>query len=306
METLKILESEKYPKYKVIQRVITKEPSLKSEIVRTLITVAVVSAIIFGISFAEDLPFLKTSEPIIKRFSATGLVSKISDSEISLGEVESSDGSNVSTYTFNINTIERVESKNYDRLALTDLKVGDRIVVQGKDTDGVISVARIISFSTDESSSLIALTASSSLVTLASTSSSTTDSLVSSSTTINIAEQSATSSLENIGSTTDQVTASTSSDIIDSTSTPIITLPSISIDNATTSIESSSSTQDEVITSDTTSLEVIATSTNLNPPTIVDFVKDVVTTLTNTISGNNIDSNPSENTPTEPVPEPIQ
>jgi hypothetical protein len=115
----------------------------KIEFLKTLLIVLVVLISTWGITFALN----NNIEDATSNFSVLGTVSDISDSTITLTDARGSDDSGNTEYEINIDYLERVETRDYEPLIITDIKVGDTISGQGLTNGSVFFIKRIISFS---------------------------------------------------------------------------------------------------------------------------------------------------------------
>ena len=64
-------------------------------------------------------------------FSASGIISNISEDEINIEQASGSDKSTDTSYNLNIKYVKKVETNEYVALQLSNLKIGDKIIVQG-------------------------------------------------------------------------------------------------------------------------------------------------------------------------------
>ena len=73
------------------------------------------------------------------------LLFKVSETTLSI-DTQSSNDSSKTIYTLNTDTVVKIETRNYKPLTLSDIKIGDKVVVQGMENEGNITIKRIISF----------------------------------------------------------------------------------------------------------------------------------------------------------------
>lgn len=250
----------------IVEKIVLKNRSLFFELARMLVIIAVASGIVWGISNADNLPFnisqdhpRQSSNPA-KNFSAMGTVSEITDSSLSLENAKGSNDKTQTSYTFNIsNTGLKIQDQNDTSLNLLDIKLGDRIVVQGTLNDGVISIRKIISFATTSEVK----------VDVATSTASTTEELGTSTATTTDIDLDAVN-----GSSTPDTSSSTASTIDDSSSTTPPTILENIINTATTTLQNiidvvtgtGSSTLD-ITPATTTSDSIVETSSSDTPTT---------------------------------------
>jgi hypothetical protein len=115
----------------------------KIEFIKTLIIVLIVLASTWGITFALN----NNIEDATLNFSVLGTVATVSDSTITLIDARGSDDSGKNEYEINIDYLERVETRDYEPLIITDIKPGDTISGQGLTNGSLFFIKRIISFS---------------------------------------------------------------------------------------------------------------------------------------------------------------
>ena len=181
-----------------------------------------------------------TSVPKIENYSALGIVSDVSVSteNISISSGSDSDGAVAKDFSFDASTAKNIESGDYVKLSLNDIKAGDKVILQGIERSSTVTIRRIIDLSWN----------------LASTSVSTSTDVVATSTDAVASSTEATSTATSTASSTIVSTAS-STDIV-STSTIISTSTSTDSDaSSTPGIATSTSN------ADSTSTDVVATST---------------------------------------------
>jgi len=208
------------PQVQIVEKVIFQKQPWYIETLKVFLAIVIVSSAVWGISKADDLI---SDRPVSsKPFSVMGVVSSISETSLSL-HVTASDKE--TDYVFDTAPITTIQTSEYANITLQDIKVGDKIIVQGRESDGIPQPTRIISFS-----SVAIPTPSDEVATT--TASTTPEALVSVSTTT------ATTTIETPSSSTPEIT---------STSTP----------TATTSEEVASSTPGVVETIINTVQEVI-------------------------------------------------
>ena len=115
--------------------------SIKLGTLKMFSLIAVVTIISWGISYASN----NEIDSATKTFSMIGVVSAVSDDSIS---IEKAKGSITEETSFSINTkyVLKTETSNYSPLALSDVKVGDKIIAQGVTNGSIYFAKRIVSF----------------------------------------------------------------------------------------------------------------------------------------------------------------
>jgi len=147
----------------------------------------------------------------VQNYSAIGIVSGISSTTdaVSISGAEASDGDTGGELTFDLKAVNKIESTDYTKLSISDIYAGDKIVVQGLEDNGVITIKRVIDFSWDGSRAAIPTDLiSTSTVNLTATSTT-----VDTTGTIDITA----STTENTASTTIDLTATSTASTTDST-----------------------------------------------------------------------------------------
>lgn len=118
---------------------------------RLFIAIAVIAGVVGTISYADQI--LQPDKPIEKpipqkSFVAVGIVKEISATSLTLNPAIGPDKKE-GVFTIQLGKVRKIETKTYDRLTISDVQVGDKIIVQGTQSeDGEISANRIISFAT--------------------------------------------------------------------------------------------------------------------------------------------------------------
>jgi hypothetical protein len=151
MSKLLDLRNKGIEKVKVVERVIFKPRSFKYEMVRMFIVIFTVASIGFGISNADDIPIInqivspkEEVKPI--PFSAVGIISEINEQTLKISPAKSADNTEDSFF-ISLSKLKTIETNTFNELTITDLEVGDKIVVQGATLDGEIFARKIINFS---------------------------------------------------------------------------------------------------------------------------------------------------------------
>jgi autotransporter-associated beta strand protein len=83
-----------------------------------------------------------------KNFSTIGYITAISNSSVSLINANGV----ITPYTLDMSRLRKIETYQYVPLAITDLKIDDRIILQGLDENEIITITRIISFTSTPAS----------------------------------------------------------------------------------------------------------------------------------------------------------
>jgi hypothetical protein len=79
-------------------------------------------------------------------FSVFGFVSGIADTSFSVENINISEYASEPSYTFDVSTLEKIETNEYIPLQFSDIKVGDKIIVQGILDNNTTIAHRIVSF----------------------------------------------------------------------------------------------------------------------------------------------------------------
>jgi hypothetical protein len=223
-------------KVKIIETTVYEKPTAKREFSKVLIGILVVSLITLGITKANDFIFENEYENARENFSILGNVVEIVEDTLILNSI-SQDSDENTPYEININKLEYIQASNYNRLLITDVNVGDKIIVQGLTNGKIYFAKRIISFTVTESDL------------------------------IELAEEVATTTLD-VASTTDENASST-----DETSTDGVDSGSNSDENATTTVDTATTTEEIATTTDESAtiiedvIEEVSTSTESEPVT---------------------------------------
>ena len=228
-----------------------------NKFLKLLSVLVIICALGWGISsIAED-----DIASAHNNFSVVGIISDISDENISVEQAQGSDRSNKTSYTLNIKNLEKIETNKYQVLNLSDIKVGDKIIAQGLTNGSTFFIKRIISFADVVVKDDVFVT--------------TTENIVSTSSDSNF--QSGAS--DNVMASTSDNNGDISTSIIDqatSTTTPTST---DTVDTSTSSV----STSTEVVDVNATSTET-STTTDSIVDKVVDVVQEVIETVKETIS----------------------
>lgn len=124
----------------IIEKTVFEKRPWYQELAKTFFIILASSAIIWGISKADTAISSPVKQTPLKSFSAIGVVSNITDGTLSLLDGKSSE------QILDISNVSKIETKDYHPLSISDIKIGDKIIVQGALVSNGIEVRRIISF----------------------------------------------------------------------------------------------------------------------------------------------------------------
>ncbi|MCC7004770.1 hypothetical protein IT397_02525 [Candidatus Nomurabacteria bacterium] len=229
------------PQIKVVEKVVFKKVPWYLEALKITLGIAITTTVVWGVSNAdvaslvESLRDTKSEVPVIKNFSASGIVTGIQASTLSLTQADTSTEQNDISITVDISKVKKIESNHYEPLTISDIKLGDQVVVQGLMKNSDISISRIISFSYTKATS--------------------TDTATSTAT-----------STESTSTSTEQVSSSSTSDISSSTPDTSTTTPDTSTSTEQTATTTLTETISNIIDATTSILTGSSTDTNNNPP----------------------------------------
>ena len=224
----------------IVEKIVLKNRSMFFELSRMFITIAVASGIVWGISNANEIatttanfinPSLTTKET--KNFSAVGVVSNITDTYLSIDNAKSGDEAGPTSYTFDTSTIKKIESNHYYPLTLSQIQIGDNVIVQGLDKDGNIEIRRVIWYGTSTATGILTRNGevpTFATSTVATTTVATTTATTTATSTLDVATSTVSTSSPQAASTTDS-TSSTSSEQASSPQADATATPSL-IDEA--------------------------------------------------------------------------
>lgn len=114
----------------------------RNKLFRISTTVVIVLILSWGVSSVAD----DNIKSATNNFSAMGLVSDISDDSLEIKEARGSDKSGKTTYDLNIDNLEKIQTNKNEPINFTDIKEGDRIIVQGLTNGSTFFIKRIITF----------------------------------------------------------------------------------------------------------------------------------------------------------------
>jgi hypothetical protein len=244
--------------------------NLKNEIkldsIKTFFAVTIVVLLGWGVS-SSAVDDIKSATI---NFNAIGVVSGVSDKEITLTDAKGSNSSSDTTYDLNLDYLVKIETSAYTPLNLSDIKVGNKIIAQGLTNNSKFFIKRIISFDSiptpiEPKDEVATTTATTTPI----------DDIA-------------------IATTTDVGTSTLTEDVIEEstggssdTATPVVTTPVDATSTTTaTTTESFSTTTPEVIstTTATTTDGIIDTITSTIGD-VIDAVVDVVQNVVDTVVG---------------------
>lgn len=91
--------------------------------------------------------YIKTHERSVSRnFSAIGVISSVSSEAMIIEKASGSDGKRDTSYAFSMNSVLKVETNKYKPVNMSELKAGDKVIVQGSGDPGKVFVTRIVLF----------------------------------------------------------------------------------------------------------------------------------------------------------------
>ncbi|MEI6480417.1 MAG: hypothetical protein WCO12_02740 [bacterium] len=141
------------PQIQIVEKIVLQKRSWKTEAFRLIAVIAIVSTAIYGITRADTL--VQQSHVHAKNVSAIGTVSNIGDSTISINDAKSSDDTGATSYTFDTSYITTIQTNHFLPLTLSDIKVGDNIILQGTEKDGATQILRIFSYGTEPATGIL-------------------------------------------------------------------------------------------------------------------------------------------------------
>jgi hypothetical protein len=289
----------------------------------------VASTIIWGISKADTV-IQSFSKSQTKNFSASGIVLNIDAVSLNIEQAKGSDDVGRTSYTFDISNVEKIETAKYEPISTSDIQLGSKVVVQGKEDGGNITIKRIIYFGIiapkeETATTTIATTTPNLPEEVATTTATTTETETPS--IIDIIKDKVSDVIDSIvgtsGTTSEEVATSTATSTPDSSVIPVKTgiqsensagsstpeqvpdtqtatdtglgFPGVpENDNAGTSTLDSSATPTPSI------IENLSNTITDTINNVTDTVTNVVQTLIDTVSGNNTDNqNPAERLPAD-------
>jgi hypothetical protein len=266
----------------IIERVVFQKRSLKSDLFLALSVILVASAVIWGISKADNISdaFIK---PQTKNFSASGIVFNIDEANLYIDQALGSDDSERKVYTFNLSDNPKIETDKYESVNVSDMQIGSKVVVQGKINGGNITVKRIIYFG----SIIPKETPTISTLDIASTTASSTPTNLPGQAQQTFVEQNSDGHLPGQEATN----TSTTTDVIANANTTTST-PTLTIQEETTS----SSTNSATTTEGSTIIETISDAINDTIDNAGTVINNVVETIIEIVTGETGSSTPPADT----------
>jgi hypothetical protein len=220
------LDLRKKTEPRIIERIVFQRRPWHMEALKFSLAILVATGAVYGISKADEMASLISRENPTKSFSAIGFVSSVADGTLSIEKAKGSDGRNEASYSFGLATVSKIETSEYVAIPASLLRVGDQIIVQGTETDGVVTPTRIVSFAQISAGDIAAAQAPAVTVTEASATSTLT---VSTST----PDASSGAPVASVASTTPSEGVTAEADVIFASTTPGL----ITIETASTSTE---------------------------------------------------------------------
>ncbi len=142
----------------IIERVVFQKRSLKSDIFLTLSVILVASAVIWGISKADTLlnPQEVNTEPATS-FSIIGSVTEVATTTISIDTNVNKEvnGTTTTTDSFDTTSISSIQTNHFTNISLSDIKIGDNIILQGVKRGGSIQIFKIFSYGNEVATGIL-------------------------------------------------------------------------------------------------------------------------------------------------------
>jgi len=289
-----ILNLRPQPKPIIIEKVVHAKRVWWLEALKMITVVVVVSSVVWGVSKA-DISDSNKSAPAIKNFSALGNVVGVTSTTLSIDGAHSSDQTGKTAYTFDLSDVKKIENGSYVPLLISDINVGDKVVVQGIEKDSVINIRRIISLSsTATTTAVVATTTVATTVDATTTATSTTDvaTTTTDTATSSDATTTASSTLSTSTATTDVTASSTTA-----TSTASTTIASTTVTTTASTTQSVASSTNATATDgsgDTDSSTIIITDSSASASTTSS-----TTSTTDVVQDNNSSSTDGESSTAE-------
>ena len=243
--------------------------NLKNEIkldsIKTFFAVTIIAILGWGVS-SSAIDDIKSATI---NFNAMGIVSEISDKSMTIKDAKGSNSASDTTYDLNLDYLSKIETSSYTPLNHSDVKVGNRIIVQGLTNNSTFFIKRIISFDSiatpvEEKDDTVLATTTIDDVVIATT----TDVGTSTLTEDVIKESTGGSSSD----TTPVTQAPVDTVIVSTTTEPVATTTSTSTDPVATTTSDVSTTTEGIIDTITSTIGDVIDK-------VVDVVQDVVETV---------------------------
>ena len=232
----------------IVEKIVIQKRSWFRESLKTFGGIFIVLVMVWGASHADEISTLVNTKPELKAFSAIGTVSDLQGTSLTLSNANGSDGQKGTIYTLDISGVDTIETKDYVPLIISDIKIGDNVVVQGSIDGTTIYPKRIISF-TATSSQAVVVDISDLTATTTATS------------TVDVA----TSTPDTATSTDEQATTTEATTTDDTATSTATSTPSV-VDTVINTIQNIVNTVVDVITGGTSTPDTTPTST---PETVI-------------------------------------
>ncbi len=146
------LQKKPQPVIRIVEKVVIKKRVWWVELLQTLAVLAAVVVVTWSISHAEiftgdtnkNAATVSSSKIASPRWDATGIVSSVSDSSLSISEALSAQSKDTS-FVFEI-TDAKIFDRRRESISASEVKVGDKVTVQGVISKGKIRVERVYDF----------------------------------------------------------------------------------------------------------------------------------------------------------------
>jgi hypothetical protein len=225
----------------------------------------VASTIIWGISKADTLlnPQEVNTEPATS-FSIIGSVTEVAETTIGIDVNANKEvnGTTTTTDSFDTTNISSVQTNHFTNISLSDIKIGNNIILQGVKRGESIQIFKIFSYGNEVATGIL------------------------------------TEEINTLATTTEPIVATSTATSTDDTSTSTATT---TLDASVIPAPVSTSTSSGEIQSENEGTET-STSSASSTPSIADVVKDVVGNIIDALDGTNstsTDTTPSNQTPSD-------
>jgi hypothetical protein len=140
------LDLRKKTEPRMVERIVFQRRPWHVEALKLALAILVATGAVYAISKADEISSLVSHENPTKSFSAIGFVSGVADGRVSIEKAKGSDGRTDASYSFGLATVSKIETSEYVAIPASLLRVGDQVIVQGTETEGVVTPTRIVSF----------------------------------------------------------------------------------------------------------------------------------------------------------------
>lgn len=138
------------PQVQVVYKIVSKQQPWYLEITKILVVIAIVTTVVWGVSKAQqDTQTAPTPE--VKTFSVIGLVSTTTPTYFSIDSSDPAVDKPATSYTFDTGSIQKIETSDYLPLQFSDIKLGDKIIVDGVVDNYKMIAQHIVSFTSTPS-----------------------------------------------------------------------------------------------------------------------------------------------------------